>query len=543
MQAPIDRAHRGCLSRLTLRCVLVLAVTALPASRAMAQRPPRIARSDSRTANSFDDNRFRYELERDLGRNRSMDDFDDLPQNYDLSGLDIREVRQVLDRFSNDVQQMHSDLKNEARQNRNLRYFDGDLSRLRARIWYVADLARTTNDLRRVASEYQGIDREWRTLAHQLGRVNGVSRVLLSNISSINQLDSRLGDLFHLSPQLNHREIISQLAAMDADMNNLIDEIELELGRSKSRRYTSEVRRLQQQARFLEGTVSDRDEYNEIVREFNAFREPWYQLAAQLRSVRVRDIDRSARNVTSALHSIEQLLWVTGQSDRTHLLHLTQSLMRDVDEFYGRTPLRMLLQLPDSQYALNTATEFYGMCENFEDSVKNNQNDSGLHDDYGYVAEASSQFLRAFSGLRSQAARAVLKQIEDSMVALREEMQYSGDVVIDPIALGDKLKYLAEHADEDIDIWIKRDRPTFGREVSIAARQFVDGTRDLHSSIERNSSDREIARQAKSLSDQWYQTYMKYLRKANENDSKHFAEISAEIYEALYDLGIVYGTY
>ena len=48
------------------------------------------------------------------------------------------------------------------------------------------------------------------------------------------------------------------------------------------------------------------------------------------------------------------------QNDTTNLGYIMDSLKRDVDEYFTRAPLRLVMELPDARTALATAGEFYG---------------------------------------------------------------------------------------------------------------------------------------------------------------------------------------
>ena len=525
-----------------LSCAAVFVLAALLAAQhALGQAPPR--RTTQRVARTDDDferfQQFLLESERDLGGYRRGRIDLQTDGSFEPSRVDMRQVRRVLNAYATDAKRLMELLSAESGRNSDLRFFRIGIAKLRARTGSLADFASSTNDVRRIAADYQGIDREWRTIAHQLGRLNGLSRILQSAIERTNGHNRQLGNLFQLRPQLSHRELASQAAALRSGLNNLLDDIDMEPG-SRANQYLSPVRKLLQQANYVENVIVNRYERDVIVREYKRFRQPWYELARDLRTLDSSYVERSVRRVARAENSLGELLWLPKEADRSHLLHLAQSLMRDVDEFFGRTPLRMLLQLPDSSYALHISGEFYGVCENFEDCVERKESDLDLQECYTYVVEAAEGFLRSFDSIHSQTAKRVLNDIEDSLVALADEMDYAGDGQQDALELAARLESLAEHVDDDIRRWLNADRPSFESELLAVSQHFVGGCRDLRVALEHNSPDDDVLDQSSALNKEWQAIYFKYLRNARDSEKIHFVELSRQIFEGLYDLGTLF---
>ena len=73
---------------------------------------------------------------------------------------------------------------------------------------------------------------------------------------------------------------------------------------------------------------------------------------------------------------------------------------------------------------------------------------------YRYVEEYGDDFVRAFEPLRSQAGRVILREIEDGILSLRNELNLAGTVTsIDTRAMLDTaagLENLADHLDFDV---------------------------------------------------------------------------------------------
>ena len=68
-------------------------------------------------------------------------------------------------------------------------------------------------------------------------------------------------------------------------------------------------------------------------------------MLGQLRNSDNRYVERQVRYLVDADNIVQQYLWLENKSDRNQLRQTAIALMRDVDEFYNRTPLKLLLNV------------------------------------------------------------------------------------------------------------------------------------------------------------------------------------------------------
>ncbi|MBP87357.1 MAG: hypothetical protein CMJ64_11655 [Planctomycetaceae bacterium] len=98
---------------------------------------------------------------------------------------------------------------------------------------------------------------------------------------------------------------------------------------------------------------------------------------------------------------------------------MTKGLSADVDRLFDAVSLNVLLDLPRAERVLPIAGEFFGLCENFLDSVATQASLDQLRDDYRYLVEAWPGLAGCFSAARNPNVASSLRAVETSFVALR----------------------------------------------------------------------------------------------------------------------------
>jgi hypothetical protein len=109
----------------------------------------------------------------------------------------------------------------------------------------------------------------------------------------------------------------------------------------------SDTRKLQQQVTRIEELVIDNYPYERIVSEYNRFERAWAVMLDQVASISNTYVQRSVRRIIDADNLIHELLWIENTTSRAQLKQTADALIRDVDEFYNRTPLKLLVELQE----------------------------------------------------------------------------------------------------------------------------------------------------------------------------------------------------
>src|SRR5262249_38603638 len=153
---------------------------------------------------------------------------------------------------------------------------------------------------------------------------------------------------------------------------------------------------------------------------------------------------------------IGELLRMPAQNDTSSIVYMMDSLKRDVDEYFTRAPLRLVMDLPDSRTALTTAGEFYGLCEQFSQDASNNASEGDLAESFHNVAQSWRSFNHTFRPMNSEPARRVLNRIEENMSSLANALQLY-DQSLDGHRLSElayALSAAADNISRDTQIWL-----------------------------------------------------------------------------------------
>lgn len=450
---------------------------------------------------------------------------------------EMEQARQILPLIARDADQLTNILYDDMARVPAIRQDWTQVLKLRARINVVADRAKGINDHLELVDELKQLDQEWRVIAHRLSSLRGLDPRALQIIDRINQTATKMSEALAIAPQFDQNQLIQETAALYADLQNLLEDIEIELGQSPDRtQLLLDGRRIQQEIRHVSLLLNNNGSYDDVVNEYKRFQKMWYPYSASLRQYNNRYLERSVRRIAHADYQILELLWMPQQVDRSQLLHLTSTLQRDVDEFFTRAPLKLLIELPDSDIVLSVSDQFYGMCENFIDTVNRGEGQQGLLDAYRSVEVGWTEFINVFRPINSQKAHLVLADIEKGIVALRESMQvneaFDRRAAIDRIAA---IEHSAVDLEMDIRRWLTTERPRFENDARRDATDFALGANRLHTQLIDGASIGELRTTADQLYDQWQRLHG-YIRQCRTADRTRLLDSASRITPELVDL-------
>ncbi len=460
--------------------------------------------------------------------------------NVDLTRVDKRIVQNLLNESVTESERLYRALQQDYQRYPEIRPFLSDLISMRARASRAAQDMLAAVPLEQMLPQFQQMGSDWRLLSHQMSQSRQLSRTSLDSIDRIDRLERELEKLFKMEPQLNRRELLTEFARMDSALRNLVMELEMDPTASDTVfQLTLNSRKVNQQAYKIQQMVLDQANYTTIVAEYNRFEQMLEAVIPQVRLLNNRFLERSMREITLADSRLHDLLWLEQQTSREELRQISNSLMRDVDEFYNRVPLKLLLHFKNVASILQTADDFYGTVQNFRDCVDRNENDQAILQCYRYVEEQGVVFTRAFQPLKSSAGKVVLREIEDGMVALRNELNLSGTVMsVDTRALiptAASLENLADHLELDVKQWISRERPVYGSAALLAASKFRERSAGIHRLLQSRPAASQLKTEISDLSEE-FRTIYQYLGRCNTADREHMRILALDIGQAINNL-------
>jgi hypothetical protein len=394
------------------------------------------------------------------------------------------------------------------------------------------------NDHRMLQQEFQQLDAAWRELAYRLESVRGLRKEIRDSVANLNDLDEQIRDSIDMRPQVNRRQLWQKTNDLAVDLQNLIDDVRMELTGAEARQFQASLTRSRSQvtslASMFEDTTADMDE---IVYAYKQFQTGWYPQRAKLQEFDNRYFERSLRRITQTDGEIHRLLLLPNKIDSRQLLYLTSALRKDIDEFFDRLSLKLLIHLPRAERVPGVASEFYGVCEHFIDEVENDAEYDELVDSFRYIEQAERSFADVFKDIESDDALAALQQISQTIGTLRSAMQVQSDTFDRRAAIEyaasvesytDQLEWVAKR-------WLAKERPPYANSCLNSIAQMRDGIAELHQDLVAGGSPSEFRRQVESVYNTWRTVYG-HLVKCQTDDRPNLGRLSSKITPSLVEL-------
>ncbi len=458
----------------------------------------------------------------------------------DLSKVDKKIVQNLLTESIDESERLYRSLQNDLQRYPNIRPFLSNLLTMRARASRLAQDMNAGITLERLQPQFQQLDSDWRLMSHQLAQTRQIIKASLDSVERIDRIGRNLEKQFKMEPQLDRRALLIELSGLVSSVRNLVQDLQVDpSGSNAVYQLVLDARKLDQQASRVQMMVLDQYPYTQIVTEYQRFEQMWVAMTPALRLLNNRMVERSMRNILMADSRLHDLLWLEQQTSRENLRQITDGLMKDVDEFYARVSLKLLLHFKDMDRILQTSDDFYGTVQNFRDCVDRNEDERTMLECYRYVEEYGNAFVRAYGPLRSEMGRVVLREIEDGIVALRNELNLAGTVTsIDTRAMlptAAALENLAEHLDYDVKAWLYQDRQSFSTSALQASSRFVQRTARIHRMLESRPTANELKKETSDLIEDWRLIYG-YLGRCNTSHRAHLRDLSQDISQVIYEL-------
>lgn len=450
----------------------------------------------------------------------------------------MRAVRPLIRDFSDEMAQLGYLLNEEVRRQPSIRSLYTQALNLSGIAVSLDKHAQRFNDHTLLQDEFRQLDAEWRELAYRLGNVPSLRREVLTSIATLNDLSEQIRNAIGIRPQINRRDLYQKANDLARDLGNLIEDVQVELPGNEGRQIQVQLSRARQQILNLVALFEDQTvDMDLIINEYKQFQALWYPQRAKLQQYDNRYFERSLRRITQTDGEIHQLLLLPTKVDDQQLIYLTSALKKDIDEFFDRMSLRLMMNLRKADMVPGVASEFYGVCEHFIDSVQNKAKYSDLVESFRYIESAERNFVDVFGDIQSREALAALRQISQTIATLRSAMavpdegfnrQQAIDLAAQAESLTEQLEWVANR-------WLSRDRQPFASACLSAIRRMRDDLDQLHQNLVVGGSSSQHRRQIESIYSTWREVYS-YLIKCQTEDRQHLGRLASRITPALVEL-------
>ncbi|HEV3299415.1 MAG TPA: hypothetical protein VG055_07230 [Planctomycetaceae bacterium] len=457
----------------------------------------------------------------------------DTPETLDL-------VRRIFARIAEEADALQVGLNNDVDQIRGVRSVLHDVIEFSARAQVLAESCRRADRVGVLYGDFEAFDRDWQAISYKLRRIPDVNQTAaIKRVDDIDKLDQRLTDIFKIKPHFDQHELLRATAALADKLQRLAEDIGVEMVDPQLRReLTGKARRTQSEAQMVSDLVDSENDPAAVAGEFKEYLELWHPLARQIRQVDSNHaLERTVFRITQSNREIAEFLRMPAQNDTSSVAYMMEAVKRDVDEYFTRAPLRLVMELPDSRTALVTAGEFYGLCEQFAQDANNNASQTDLAESFHNVSQAWRSFNHTFRPMNSEPARRVLNRIEEGMGSLANALQLY-DQQFDGRRLSElayALSAAADNIDRDTRIWLEHERPDFGEEAIRATHSFVERCQRFSDAVTGGATVEQLRPEIVNLYEHYKRVYG-FISQCGGRERIRLAENAKRAKAALVDL-------
>ena len=471
----------------------------------------------------------------DLGHPRHRDGRDPSGQGQ----VDVNALRPLIRTFADKMTQLTYALNDQMSQLTGIRRYYTEGLRLSGAAASIQKRAEKYGVDGAMLDDLQQLDADWREMAYGLRNVRGLSNDSIDLFADIDDIDQQIRQLIKIQPQFDRRQLNLKVAGLVADLDNLQEDINSELGRSQdSQYYRRSISRVRQVVMNLVSTLrDDRIDNGMIVEEYKQFATLWTPLAEKLRLEDDRYIERGLRRVAISAAEIHQLLLLPQKMDQSQFIHLAKALKKDIDQFFERTPLILVMRLPNSKEALPVADQFYNSCAQFIDVVTRSQDAGEIVESFKLIEQAQRAFNDVYQEVDSDRANAVLSRINQTVNSLRTSLQIQRDD-FDYQSASDLAAAVQNYSDQ-IAItcrrWLDDERPSFANECFQEATALADWSGRLHDGIVDGKRPPELRKEMTEVYERCRHLY-DYLARCQTEDRSTLVRLSSNLTPALNEL-------
>lgn len=453
--------------------------------------------------------------------------------------VDVKALRPLIRGFADSMTQLTYDLNDQMSQTPGLKQIYTEALQLSGAAVGIHKRADKFGVDAAMLDDLQQLDADWRELAYRMENARTLSEDSRNLVDDINGFVQKIRQLIKIQPQFDRRQLNLKAASLAADLDNLQDDIVSELGNSPdSQFYRRSITRARQTILNMVAIVRDeRSDPSVIVDEYKQFETIWSPLVVKLRSEDDRYIERGLRRVAASKSVVHQLLLLPRKMDQSQFAYLAKTLKRDVDEFFERTPLVLILHLPNAKQALPAADQLYTACARFVEVVNRNAEPNEIVDSFRKLEQAGSAFNDIYQEIDSDRAVAVLNRIGQSLGALRSALHIQSDDFDDDRAadLAAAIQNFADQLEATVTHWLGEDRQPFANDCLQEVSDLGDRVTKLHDDIMAGRPVAELRTEMADVYDNWRRVYA-YLGKCQTEDRPALGRLASSLTPALVDL-------
>lgn len=452
---------------------------------------------------------------------------------------EMRQIRPLIRSFSENASQLTYSMNDQITRYPALRTLYSDALTVSAEAIGLERHAAQHDDHRLILDDFEQLDADWRELAYKLQNVRGLPAETRDLIANLTSLDQQIRKALNTRPQVDRQELSLEAASLAGDLQNLLEDIGSELGRTpQAQQWMIQTGKARQLMLTLVSMCRDSQaDANDLAREYKQFAAVWQPLAVKVQAESSSYLQRDIRRINASAGKIHQLLLLPKTVDKAQLVFLAATLKRDIDDFFSRTPLILVMHLPKSGRALATADQFYGVCDHFVDQVNRGEPDDVLVDSFRFIEEAERTFSDVYGEINSDKAVASLQRIGQTVATIRSSLNLQRED-FDRVAASDlaaSIANLTEQLDQATKQWLANDPQSFGNACRQETAALATRAAAIHTDLIRGVPVAQLQRNIDETYEHWRTAY-RYLVQCQTDDRPGLGRLSGRLTPALVEL-------
>jgi len=231
-----------------------------------------------------------------------------------------------------------------------------------------AELAPTIGPLK---SDFAALDRDWRLINNRLKTTRGIPKSCQGFVTTINDLDRQLCDVFQLEPQVNRRELNRLATTMNNDFDHLLRGLHYSRGPNGNQKLIRDGQQLQAKIGQAASLVS-RGSQADLVNAYTACLKDWRKFSRRVLKLRDERLKFSIQHIEDNGRLIQEQLFIPIELDRSYLASVTAGLAIDSEQLFQNISMADLLKQKNPLQTINQGREFSSACVKLNQDIEGN---------------------------------------------------------------------------------------------------------------------------------------------------------------------------
>ena len=318
-----------------------------------------------------------------------------------------------------------------------------------------AELSPTIGPL---TNDFATLNRDWRLLSNRIKTTRGLPADCRGFVTTINDLDRQLCDVFQIEPQVNRVELNRLATTMNNDFDHLLRGLYYSKNPKGAQKLIRDGQVLQAKIGQAASLVS-RGSYADLVDAYTSCGKDWRKFSRRVLKLRDERLKFSVQHIEDTGRLIQQQLFIPIELDRSYLASVTAGLAIDSDQLFQNISMADLLKQKNPLQTINRGRAFSSACVKLNRDIEKNVPEDQLA--WSYLA-----FSRSWDSVHGS-----LHALKNPIVDRRLE-----DITLTVNSLGEVLGSDTALSHDEL-VHLFSDLDALCRQVAFDAHQYIDEPR------------------------------------------------------------------